>query len=602
MDSGSLKQKLGRVDGKGYKAYRQLKGRYDFPRFTLHIDHVQSDPFAAPSRMRVRVNQAVARFDTSLFKGKVRRVALEDYLARAFARAIERFVKGDRGTGKSGLVGVDRGGQEIIERTAAVINERFAEVRFLAGLPAAGRRCLGQEAAAMLLEEVPRLVEATLFYEALGRRMVTAHVEGAEDQDWLRRQLPALGLVAFVADGAVLPRQSGISDMPLRQGRVLKFQSPAGLRLAIDLPHRGHLSGMGIPEGVTLIVGGGYHGKSTLLKALERSVYNHVPGDGRELAATRGDAVKIRAEDGRRVEKVNISAFISNLPFDVDTSSFSTENASGSTSQAANILEALEARSRLLLIDEDTSATNFMIRDSLMQQLVLKKKEPITPFIDHVHNLKSEHGVSTVLVMGGSGDYFGAADTVIAMENYLPRVVTARAREIIAQRKDVRSAEAPAGFGPLTPRLPLARGIDPRRGGKVKISAKGLKAVSFGRIMVDLAAVEQIVDISQTRAIGYLIWYGLRQGYFDGESSITEILDRLIADVERFGLEVIAAGASRQPAPGPGQAEAGGRAAAASGQTAPGPAIGEEHPGDFALPRRFEIAAMLNRMRTLQVR
>ncbi len=601
MDADSLKSKLALIDGRGYKAYRELKGRFEFPRFTLFIDRVQSDPFAAPSRMRVRVAQASARFAPLLFETKVRQVALQDWLARTFAISIARIVKGHRGTGKSGYIGVDRGGQEIIERTAAVVNEQFAEVRLAAGFPAAGRRCLGREAAAMLLEEVPRLVDATLFYGALDQLAVAAHIEAAEDQDWLRRRLPDMGLVAFVADGSILPRESGVSDKPLRRGPVIEFQSPAGLRTSIELPNRGRLAGMGVPEGVTLIVGGGYHGKSTLLRALERCVYSHVPGDGRELAATRSDAVKIRAEDGRRIEKDDISAFISNLPFGVNTSSFSTENASGSTSQAANIVEALEAGSALLLMDEDTSATNFMIRDSLMQQLVVKRKEPITPFIDQVRNLKSEHRVSTVLVMGGSGDYFDVADTVIAMENYQPRVVTGRARQIIAARQDVRNAEAPAGFGAIGRRTPLARGIDPHRAGKLKIGAKGLKNAVFGKEIIEMAALEQLVDVSQTRAIVHMIWHGLRQGYFDGQSSLAEIIDRILADVERSGLGVVSTVFSRQPASGPDGADAGGRKAASAQAVPLLPAAGEEHPGDFALPRRFEIAAALNRIRTLQV-
>jgi len=350
------------------------------------------------------------------------------------------------------------------------------------------------------------------------------------------------------------------------------FSSPAELRVEVELPNKGSLTGMGIPEGVTLIVGGGYHGKSTLLAALERGVYSHLPGDGRDLVACRGDAVKIRAEDGRRVERVDISPFISNLPFSIDTTAFCTENASGSTSQAANIIEALEAGSRLLLIDEDTSATNFMIRDELMQQLIAKEREPITPFIDQVCNLNREHGVSTIMVMGGSGDYFEVADTVIAMDSYEPEVVTARAREIAAARHDRRKPEGGERFGLLRNRAPLAQGINPRRGGREKVAAKGLRTIMFGKQTVDLSLVEQLIDRSQTRAIGDLVWYGLRQGYFNGQTPMGAVLDHMLADVAENGLDIIS---SHAPA--------------------------GSHPGDYALPRRFEIAAMLNRMRSFQV-
>ena len=100
---------------------------------------------------------------------------------------------------------------------------------------------------------------------------------------------------------------------------------------------------MGIRKGITLIVGGGYHGKSTLLKALEAGVYNHIAGDGREFVITDDTAFKLRAEDGRSITGVDISPFIKNLPNKKDTVHFSTEDASGSTSQAANLMEALES-------------------------------------------------------------------------------------------------------------------------------------------------------------------------------------------------------------------------------------------------------------------
>lgn len=580
MDADSLKKKLEKINGRGYKAYRQLRGSYDFPGFSLHVDHVQGDPFATPSRLRVRVAQEEAGFARDMHDGRVRRVALEDYLARAFSAAVGRYVKGRRGTGKSGLVAIDSGGQEILERTAVTVTDGYVEARFVAGLPAAGRSCLGREAVAMLTGEVPAVVSDALFLEALDERALREHIEAAEDQAWLRQQLRPMGLVAFVADGASLPRASGISDGPLTGGEVVRFRSPAELSSEVELPNQGRVTGMGVPEGITLIAGGGFHGKSTLLEALERGIYDHIPGDGRELVVTREDAVKIRAEDGRRVEKVDISPFIDNLPLGRDTRAFSTENASGSTSQAANIIEAMEVGCRLLLIDEDTSATNFMIRDELMQQLVAGDKEPITPFIDQVRNLKREYTVSTLMVMGGSGDYFETADTVIVMEEYLPQVATARAREIIATRRDIRASEGGESFGPLTPRAPQARGIDPRRGRREKAGAKGLMTVEFGRQQVDLSSVEQLVDISQTRAIAQMIRHALRRGWFDGGSSLEQIVTRALAEVESQGLGIISPyGEARDREPPDGPA----------------------HPGDYALPRAFELAAALNRLRSLTV-
>ena len=568
----NLEQRLLLIDRKGYPAYKDLAGDYDFPGYSLHLDRVQGDPFASPSLLRVRVSQRLAAFPAHLYSSPVRRVALEDYITRQFADAIRRHVKGNRGTGKSGMIAVDVGKQEILERTACVVNDQFVEVRFSAGLPAAGRTVLAHEALAMFYQEVPKLVQAALYYSSLDKDAVRRHVEVAEDAEALRGQLEGRGLVGFVADGSILPRESGISTRPMRADLAVKFSSPPELRVELEAPNRGKVVGMGIPTGVTLIVGGGYHGKSTLLSALEMGVYNHIPGDGREYVVSRPDAVKIRAEDGRRVEKVDISPFISNLPFRKDTTAFSTDNASGSTSQAANIVEALEAGSKLLMMDEDTCATNFMIRDERMQKLVPKEKEPITPFIDQVQNLHREHGVSTILVIGGSGDYFDVADVVIFMDSYIPRVVTEHAHRIAAEDPSQRQKEAPGGFGKLLGRVPLAESFNPYRGERVKVRARGMESIQFGRESIELDNVEQLVDPSQSTAIADMLLYALNRGYFDNRSTLRQVLERIYRDISTQGLDVVS------------------------------PARGGRHPGDYALPRPHEVAAAINRLRTLVVR
>lgn len=568
----SLEQRLRSIDRSGYPAYKDLAGKYEFPGYMLHLDRVQGDPFAAPSLLRVRVSQRLAAFPRELFASPVRRVALEDYVTRQFAAAIRRFVKGNRGTGKSGMVAVDAGGQEILERTSCVVNDQFVEVRFVAGLPAAGRSVLAREAYEMFYGELPKLVKAALYYSSMDAGAVRRHVEVAEDAEALRDQLGERGLVAFVADGAILPRESGVSSRPMPAKLAVSFESPPELRVELRAPNRGTVAGMGIPRGITLIVGGGYHGKSTLLSALEMGVYSHIPGDGREYVVSRADAVKIRAEDGRRVERVDISPFISNLPFQKDTTAFSTDNASGSTSQAANIMEALEAGSKLLMMDEDTSATNFMIRDEKMQRLVPKEKEPITPFIDQVRNLLDERGVSTILVMGGSGDYFAVADTVIFMDSYRPRVVTELARRIATEDPSRRAAEAGGGFGKLVPRVPLAESFDPSRGQRVKVRGRGMESIQFGRESIELDDVEQLVDTSQVTAIADMMLYALNRGYFDNRSTLRQVLERIYVDVSARGLDEIS------------------------------PYGGGRHPGDYALPRLQEAAAAINRLRTLEVR
>ncbi len=558
---------LQRLDGRGYKAYKELRGEYAFPDFTLFIDHVQGDPFAAPSRVRVWVRGEVAGFPPDLYATPSRRVGLEHYLAEVFAQ-VARQVARRRGTGHSGEIRLSAPGQQMLPRTAIRVDQRGVEARFTVGLPAAGRRILGREAVALLTQDLPTVVRRALLYPHLDPKAARRYAETNEDADFLRAWLPQKGLVAFVADGSLLPRRSGVDDRPWLQG--LPFRSPPDLQVTVHLPNAGAITGMGLPQGVTLIVGGGFHGKSTLLDALALGVYNHKPGDGRERVVTDPTAVKIRAEDGRAVTGVDISPFINNLPLGRDTTRFTTENASGSTSQAANIMEALEVGARLLLIDEDTAATNFMIRDRRMQALVSKEREPITPFIDRVRQLYAEHGVSTVLVLGGSGDYLDVADTVIAMVAYQPQEVTAQAREVARRFPTGRQIEA-QGPVTVTPRIPLPQGVDPAKGRRsVAVKPHGVRAVQLGRETIDLSAVAQLVHPDQTRALGLALAYAVEQGYLDGRRTLRQALEAVLADVTRQGLEVLSP--TRYPV------------------------------GDLAAFRLAELAAALNRLRSLRVR
>ncbi|MEW6189450.1 MAG: ABC-ATPase domain-containing protein [Actinomycetota bacterium] len=569
MAQENLKKKILQIDKKGYKAYRILAGVYSFPKFKLFIDHVQGDPFAAPSKIRIRAGQDLAKFPLEYFKNEARKTAFEDFIARGIALAISHHVKGNRGTGKSGLIEIQKCGQEVLKRTSVLATTEYIEARLSIGLPARGRTILGKEALEMSFGELPKVVEDSLFFARYDPDALKNHVDLYEDQEFLRKKLADRRLVAFVADGSILPRESGISDKPMSIREAVPFHSPSSLRVIISLPHRGKRSGMGIPEGVTLIVGGGYHGKTTLLKAIEKGVYNHIPGDGRELVITRGDAVKIRAEDGRRIEKVNISPFIQNLPMGKSTSAFCTDDASGSTSQAANIMEALETGTRLLLIDEDTSATNFMIRDERMQSLVAKEKEPITPFIDKARLLYHDLGISSIIVIGGSGDYFDVANTVIMMDEYRPRDVTQRAKEIARTWAAQRICEGGTSFGEVTPRIPLKTSFQPKAGKKIKVKGEGKNLIRFGRRSIDLSCVEQLVDGYQTDAIAQILLY-ISQNYIDDRRTLKEIIQVILRDISEKGLDILSAF--------------------------------KGHPGEFALPRGYEIAAAINRMRTLKVR
>ena len=565
MSDHNLRSALLRLDGASYKAYKDIKGNYQFSDFTLIIDYVQGDPFASPSKLRVKVPQSIAQFPQQLYQSRSREIALRDYLTRQFHRVASK-ISVRRGTGKSGLIAIASLKQEVLARTSAFIDDNELEVRFVVGLPAKGRRILGRQAAEILCEDISNIVEQALFYDALDRQAIQEQVETVEDADWIRQQLSRKNLTAFVPNGAMLPRRSGVDKRPLVENAIA-FQSPPSLEVAFDCPNRGTIKGMGIPEGITLIVGGGYHGKSTLLQAIELGVYNQIPGDGRELVVTNANAVKIRAEDGRSIAGVNISPFINHLPGGKSTTNFSTTNASGSTSQAANIIEALEANAQLLLVDEDTSATNFTIRDRRMQMLIAKEKEPITPFIDKVRQLYQDYGVSTILVMGGSGDYFEVADTVIAMDNYQPDDVTERAKAIAKDYPSNRNAEGGTAFGEITPRVPVNSSIDPSTHKRsVKLKVRELDDIAFGTEDIDLAAVSQIVDSAQLRAIAYAIIYA-KEHYLDRQTTIPEILDLVMRDLTEQGLDILT----------------------------------DFTQGDLALFRPFEFAAALNRLRTLKI-
>ena len=555
----SLRAILRGIDGRGYGAYKELSGqRFTFDVFTLNIDHVQGDPYAPPSRVHVRVPQRAARFPKKLFESRSREIALRDWILRSWIGALRKVA-----TREGGMRPATLPGQEILERSAVVVNEESVDVRFLVQLPAAGRRVLGREAEEILVRLLPAVVHASLLFDNLDVNAVTRHVLAAEDADALRGMLDNAGLVAFVADGSILPRKSGVEPGPLKDG--IPFESPQTLKREFTLPNRGRVVGMGVPKGVTLIVGGGFHGKSTLLRALERGVYNHVPGDGRELVVTDQTAVKIRAEDGRSVAGVDISPFIAGLPGGLDTKRFSTPNASGATSQAANIIEALESGCRTLLLDEDSSATNFMIRDRRMEALIAKQHEPITPFLDRVRQMYGEQGVSTVLVMGGSGDYFEAADTVISMVEYVPVDSTVEARAVAQAYPTGRKGASATLFEPTFGRRPTPGSLNPVKGRRSSYTRpRGLKTLTYGENDIDLSAVEQLVEHGQVEAIGQAMAERVKSGGGD----IKGIIDEVGRVIGESGLDAL----SSRP-----------------------------HPGNMAYFRPQELAAAINRLRTLKV-
>ena len=565
--AAQLRGDLRDIDRRSYPAYKSLAGSFGFGGYILHIEHVQGDPFAAPSRLRVEVSRRAAAFPDRLCQSPVDRRALADCLLRRFDRQAGRFSFQAKGSGKSGVIAVSRCGQEVLERTACEITDQAVHLRFEVGFPANGRTINAPELEKILFEYLPVCVEQSLFYAKLPKGEAEEAVFLAEDQAYIRQELERRRLAAFVADGAVLPRESGVSDRPM--AGAVPFAAPETMAVELDLPHRGRLRGMGVPEGITLIAGGGYHGKSTLLKALERGVYDHVAGDGREYVITRSSALKIRAEDGRKITNTDVSLFINHLPNGRDTVRFSTLDASGSTSQAANIIEGIESGSRVLLIDEDTSAVNLMARDGLMRLAIAPDKEPITPFLERVSDLYKKAGVSVILVVGSCGDYFHVADKVLQMDAYRALDITDRTRALLEGRPGVDPA--PDFRLPADRRtLPIAGAVQTRRNyrgsgtvqERLKVRRLGKTAFSLGGEDLDLRYVEQLVDGEQTQALACILRY-VRERWTGQQVNVREVVDQVERILETEGLAGIC----------------GDRTV----------------PSGLAMPRRQEIFACLNR-------
>lgn len=532
MQSGlELRNKLKSIDHRGYPAYKELKGQYDFKDYVLSIDHVQGDPFAAPSRLSVLVKAAKAGFPADFYDTHAKRVTLQDHLTRLFAGEVSGGSFQAKGSGKSGLLAVSKCGQQVLERTALKIKEGDITLRFEAGFPANGRTINARELEKMLFDILTSCVKKSLYYSAVNQGKLKQAICLCEDQQYIREKLKELSLCAFIADGAVLPRESGISEKPMKG--AVPFQSPVSLKVTLQLPNKGQVTGMGIPRGITLFVGGGYHGKSTILQALQNGVYNHVIGDGRELVITDASAIKLRAEDGRSISNVDISPFIKDLPNKKDTTHFSTEDASGSTSQAANLMEGIEAGSSLFLIDEDTSATNFMIRDQLMQQVISGREEPITPFISRVKSLYRDRGISSIIVAGSSGAYFHVADTVIQMKEYVPIDITDRAKASAASYPPVEGEAAfPAFSEHRCPRPDLSL----RKDDRIKIKTMGTSELLLARESVELRYLEQLKDQEQTSALAWILKY-VQLKLLDGKKDLKQISELLENQIDKNGLE-----------------------------------------------------------------
>lgn len=539
---------LKKIEKQNFRAYQQIKGCYDLTDFKLFVDYVQGDPFASASRLRAIRPWSLTGLEWLKEQSPTYQIAARDYIARKFAE----FAKPES------HISIALSGQTVLDSTSVVFTEEGIELRFRANLPADGRSVLGKKAINILTFHLPKFIRRSTIEREIDRAALESHCQIIEDQEAMRAQLEERDLVAFIGDGSVLPRFAGNSDLPMKD--AVEFVAPESLAVTLSTPNQGEIRGLGIPKGITLIVGGGFHGKSTLLTAIERSIYNHIPGDGRERVVTNLNSMKIRAEDGRCVHNLNLSNYINHLPMGKDTADFSTQDASGSTSQAAWLQESIESGAQSLLIDEDTSATNFMIRDERMQALVSKGDEPITPLVDRIGQLRDELNVSTIIVMGGSGDYLDVANTVIQMHDYQAVDVTEKAQQVIIQHPTQRSNESETPLVTFRPRSLNRAALQViLTEGKFRVAAKGTDSLRFGKEFADLSNLEQLESSSEVNAIGWL-WFQLAQLPGWSSNPAKEIAQMLNGDWH---------------------------------QTMPSQ-------GDLAKPRVLDVMAALNRMRKSQ--
>ena len=600
-----LTSHLHAIDGRSYAAYKAIVGRYRSPLgWVLYIDRIQPDPYAPPTAIRVVLPLALTGADTRLTgftprltgadarltgtnetlteanepltdaaehltTSPTRAVALRDYLART----LRELLKGQ-------AISIAPAGQEILERSSVNLHETwqddfstpafnapgpYLELRLRWSLPAFGREIAGRQAARNLNLDLARAVAGLDLRESELGAEAWKHCQVAEDHAALQEILVERGWVAFLADGANLARRSGVSQLPLEGG--VPLTAPETLAQTVQLPHAGVVRGTAIPAGVTVIAGGGYHGKSTLLNAIARGIYPHIPGDGRELVATVPEAMAVRAADGRAVTGVDLRPFISHLPGrDADPAQFTTANASGSTSQAASIMESLELWGQpaqaALLLDEDTCATNLLIRDQRMRALVSSEREPITPLVDRIRALHRERGISTLIVMGGSGDYLDVADQVLIMDSYRLVDATAQARQVCDSqpRMDTSLPDFPL------PAQRLPQRPEAKRRGPSRTRALGTQRLVLDRHEVDVADVSGLVDEGQALAVAWAL-RALLERHFDGRTSLSQALAQVAKRLDDVGLD----------------------------------ALGEAHPAFLVRPRLVDVGAAVNRLRSLQV-
>ncbi len=576
----TLKTLLNSLKGQSYQAIQKITGFFHFPQYDFHFIRIQGSPGANPASIAV-INWSIAdsEIPQSFFQSSWNRLALADFLIRRFNLAITQFAKQNRGREGSGSFHTIELSQKILERDSVLFSEQEIEVRFILSLPGknSGRGQFDAEQAWIMFEqELQNIVEYSLFYknyDKAAKQLLENYIEIQNTRQQIKSYLIKKGYCVFINNGARLPRQSGVDDLPADKDKITSFQSPSSLLLDIPLSNNKSIQGMAIKQGITCITGGGYHGKSTLLQAVLAGVYAHIPGDGREYIVTRDDAFFVCAEAGRSIKNVDISPFIGLLPNGISTRQFSTDNASGSTSQAASIVEAAQSGSALLLFDEDCSASNFLIRDELIKRVLGATADPIKPLYSTLRSIWQQQAISMIFVVGGLGAFLQKADLCLVMENYQCKDITAKVRKklgkIIEDEKTALnfSTERKLSLDNFDPAYTNQR-LQKKIAHRIKPLRNAPRQLEYGMDLINLDTLPQIAESAQVLSMGYCL-LKIREAMqaHGNPQEINYWLDWLYCKLEKQGLSFL------QP----------------------------DYPGMLSLPRKYEVAAAINRIRSLKI-
>lgn len=536
-----LKSLIQNIGEKTPKFYKSIEGSYLFNSFILFIDYVHEKPNDPTGLFRIKIDQENAQFPKNTFSNRRREIALRDFLSRTFYHAVTEFSSDE-------FISFEYPGQEIIERTSVFVDSSFVEVRFNVTLRSDQGTPGSDDLEDFLFVQLPQIVDSSLIFGHIDKEALYKHIETSEDADFLRNELENLRLIAFIAEDSMLPRFPENSQLPLNES--IPFRSPYNLKMDVELPNKGQISGMGIPRGITYITGDKHQGKSSLLNAIQMGIYNHIPGDGREFVVSNPNSVKVRSEEGRSVNNVDISAF---LPALEDANSYSTDFADNITSEAANIIESIEIGADVLLLDEDTSAPGFLFNNQEKFDIHSQEGVSLIPYLNKVKSLFREYMISTILVTEDPKGSYQAADFVIRMKDK-------KAHDITSEVQEGEESESNGGFGFIHERIPFFE-----HDTNMKNSDTG-SLENIACLPEDyMNLVEQIVSVSQLKSIEKAVEYSMK--YMDGKRTLRQVTSLLMLDIGRAGLDI----------------------------------LGSNLSGSFTEFRKIELVSVLNRLKSLKV-